>query len=96
MCRIHAGAGGESSLAVPLLKGGRYLWLDSCGHKSYYGFLANLHLQGWLTRLRWKAAPMGRNSLRLLHFRECGQSLIETALVLPILLLLAFNAINFG
>ena len=28
--------------------------------------------------------------------RESGQSLIETALVLPLLLLLAFNAINFG
>ena len=28
--------------------------------------------------------------------RESGQSLIETALILPLLLLLAFNAINFG
>lgn len=27
---------------------------------------------------------------------ESGQSLIETALLLPVLLLLAFNAINFG
>jgi len=35
---------------------------------------------------------------RLLRSRysERGQSLIETALLLPILLLLAFNAINFG
>ena len=28
--------------------------------------------------------------------RESGQSLIETALILPLLLLIAFNAINFG
>jgi hypothetical protein len=39
---------------------------------------------------------VARSSLRLLHFRKGGQSLIETALALPILLFLAFNAINFG
>jgi TadE-like protein len=38
---------------------------------------------------------MRRNSFRSLS-RESGQSLIETALVLPLLLLIAFNAINFG
>ena len=35
-------------------------------------------------------------SIRRFHSRTQGQSLIETALLLPILLLLAFNAINFG
>jgi hypothetical protein len=39
---------------------------------------------------------MRRRSILSLSCREAGQSLIETALLLPILLLLAFNAINFG
>lgn len=39
---------------------------------------------------------MKRASFRRLHRRTHGQSMIETALLLPILLLLAFNAINFG
>ena len=39
---------------------------------------------------------MKRASFRRLHRRTQGQSMIETALLLPILLLLAFNAINFG
>jgi hypothetical protein len=37
-----------------------------------------------------------RTRLPRWRFSERGQSLIETALLLPILLLLAFNAINFG
>jgi hypothetical protein len=36
------------------------------------------------------------NRLASLVSRDRGQSLIETALLLPILLVLAFNAINFG
>lgn len=63
---------------------------------SYHRGLADPHLQRWLKGLRGKAVIMARTSLRLFHRREGGQSLIETALVLPILLLLAFNAINFG
>ncbi|MBI1982899.1 MAG: pilus assembly protein, partial [Acidobacteria bacterium] len=39
---------------------------------------------------------MRRRSILSRLSREAGQSLIETALTLPILLLLAFNAINFG
>ena len=39
---------------------------------------------------------MVRTRLPRLRCSERGQSLIETALLLPILLLLAFNAINFG
>ncbi len=39
---------------------------------------------------------MRRRSFHSFTSREAGQSLIETALLLPILLLLAFNAINFG
>lgn len=39
---------------------------------------------------------MKRASFRRLHRRTQGQSMIETALLLPILLLIAFNAINFG
>lgn len=39
---------------------------------------------------------MRRRSFHSFSSREAGQSLIETALLLPILLLLAFNAINFG
>jgi len=39
---------------------------------------------------------MKHASLRSLPGRTHGQSIIETALLLPILLLLAFNAINFG
>ena len=40
-------------------------------------------------RMRRKGFSSARHS-------EVGQSLIETALILPVLLLLAFNAINFG
>lgn len=39
---------------------------------------------------------MRRRSILSRLSREAGQSLIEAALTLPILLLLAFNAINFG
>ncbi len=39
---------------------------------------------------------MRRIKSRLLRFSDRGQSMIETALILPLLLLLAFNAINFG
>jgi len=39
---------------------------------------------------------MRHASFRNLHLRTHGQSMIETALLLPIMLLLAFNAINFG
>lgn len=39
---------------------------------------------------------MRRRRFSFVVASELGQSLIETALVLPILLLLAFNAINFG
>jgi hypothetical protein len=39
---------------------------------------------------------MRTSSILSFRSREAGQSLIETALVLPLLLLLAFNAINFG
>jgi len=39
---------------------------------------------------------MRRASSSYRTLSELGQSLIETALVLPILLVLAFNAINFG
>jgi Flp pilus assembly protein TadG len=39
---------------------------------------------------------MWRRYLRLLAFSQCGQSMIETAVALPLLLLLAFNAINFA
>ena len=41
---------------------------------------------------RRKASIRGRFAVP----QDCGQSLIETALVLPLLLLMAFNAINFG
>jgi hypothetical protein len=39
---------------------------------------------------------MRRQRLSLARRSERGQSLIETALILPVLLLLTFNAINFG
>jgi hypothetical protein len=39
---------------------------------------------------------MRHASFRNLHFRTQGQSIIETALLMPIMLLIAFNAINFG
>lgn len=39
---------------------------------------------------------MRRASFRNLHRRTQGQSIMETALLLPIMLLIAFNAINFG
>src|SRR3990172_1576009 len=39
---------------------------------------------------------MRQNGFRFRAALDSGQSLIETALVLPILLLLAFNAVNFG
>lgn len=39
---------------------------------------------------------MRRASIRNFHLRTQGQSMIETALLMPILLLIAFNAVNFG
>jgi hypothetical protein len=39
---------------------------------------------------------MRHASFRSLRYRTQGQSMIETALLLPIMLLIAFNAINFG
>jgi len=39
---------------------------------------------------------MRHASFRRLHRRTQGQSIIETALLMPIMLLIAFNAINFG
>ena len=39
---------------------------------------------------------MRHASFRNLHLRTQGQSIIETALLMPIMLLIAFNAINFG
>lgn len=39
---------------------------------------------------------MRHASFRSLHRRTQGQSIIETALLMPIMLLIAFNAINFG
>jgi hypothetical protein len=39
---------------------------------------------------------MRRASTLRLHRRTQGQSIIETALLMPIMLLIAFNAINFG
>ncbi len=39
---------------------------------------------------------MPHSNRRATSFSDRGQSMVETALILPILLLLAFNAINFG
>jgi hypothetical protein len=39
---------------------------------------------------------MGAANLKIRRLADRGQSLIETALLLPLLLLLFFNAINFG
>jgi len=50
----------------------------------------------WVSEVTWVARLMRRDSRLCLKCEDCGQSLVETALLLPILLLLAFNAINFG
>lgn len=39
---------------------------------------------------------MRHATFRALHRRTQGQSILETALLMPVMLLIAFNAINFG
>ncbi len=41
-------------------------------------------------------SAMRHASFRALHRRTQGQSILETALLMPVMLLIAFNAINFG
>lgn len=57
--------------------------------------------QTYKTSDGWQGCPggdgmMARARNKIERIGEWGQSLIETALLLPILLLLVFNAINFG
>lgn len=67
--------------------------LDMLGTESYHG------TQGSSARLVRQQRGGGQMRARIFFKAgrvESGQSLIETALLLPVLLLLAFNAINFG
>ena len=67
--------------------------LDMANAESYYG---NQGSSPRLVRQRRGGGHMRERGFSRAWHSEIGQSLIETALMLPVLLLLAFNAINFG
>jgi len=50
----------------------------------------------WCNAYRQVKAVMRAIWRRMKHLRDSGQSLIETALLIPLVLLITFNAVNFG
>ncbi len=97
---VGAGARFAESLGALVLAAGKVAyarWLDSPMSSAYHSCTGRIRVQPRSDlKITGEQGVMRRRGPFFRAPTDRGQSLLETALLLPILLLLAFNAINFG